>query len=248
MRKRLISHPLFQAVIGRAIGAYMLVVTATTRWRRVNEALALEVWTGAGPVIACAWHGRFFLLRATWRFSRGAQPVKMLISLSREGAIVTHAAHAIGTDVVRGSAAKGEKDKGGFAATREMLRHLDARGCVAMTPDGPRGPRMRAGMGPIQLAKLSGAPLLCLAWSTRWRRALGSWDRFILPAPFGRGAIVYGELIRVPRDADNAAMEAARAALERELNRISAEADTLVGVDVITPAEPRATRDLHPAA
>jgi lysophospholipid acyltransferase (LPLAT)-like uncharacterized protein len=92
------------------------------------------------------------------------------------------------------------------------------------------------------LAKLSGAPLLPMAWSSNSRRVLGSWDSFILPYPFGRGARVWGEPIHVPRDADDAQMEAARLALEAELNRVSRRADELAGVAPIEPA-PALTRE-----
>ncbi|MES1202916.1 MAG: hypothetical protein ABUS57_15875, partial [Pseudomonadota bacterium] len=72
-----------------------------------------------------------------------------------------------------------------------------------------------------------------------WRIVMGSWDSFILPLPFGRGALVWGELIHVPRDANAEQIEVARVALENELNRISAEADRLAGAPVIEPAPPR---------
>jgi lysophospholipid acyltransferase (LPLAT)-like uncharacterized protein len=236
MLKRLIASSFFQALIGRAIGCYMLLVGWSARWRRINLETAEAVWKGAGPVIACIWHGRFLLVHSTWAVGRGGQPAKMLISQSREGGVVTHASRMVGADVIRGSAAKRAQEKGGFQAMRDMLRHLESGGCMCLTPDGPRGPRMRASMGPVQLAKLSGAPLMPIAWSIRWRIVLDSWDRLILPLPFSTGAIVYGALVHVARDADAAAMEDARAALEAEMNRIAAEADRAAGAPVIDPA------------
>lgn len=242
MLKTLLGSPIVQFLIGRTIGLYMLLVGVTTRWRKVNRTRVEQVWAGNEGVIACIWHGRFILVHKMWAFGPGAQKARFLISQSREGGVVVHASRTVGADVIRGSAAKSGKSKGGFEAMREMMRWLEEHGCIGMTPDGPRGPRMRAKLGPIQLAKLSGAPILPLAWSTRWRIVFGSWDQFILPLPFGRGALVWGELIRVPRDADSDAMETARLALEAELNRISAEADRVAGAPVIEPAEPSARR------
>ncbi|HVY84276.1 MAG TPA: lysophospholipid acyltransferase family protein [Caulobacterales bacterium] len=242
MLKQLLASPIVQFLIGRAIGLYMHLVGVTTRWRMVNRAGVERVWAGREGVIACIWHGRFFLVHKMWRFDRRTQKPWFLISQSREGGVVTHASRTVGADVIRGSAAKGAKRKGGFEAMREILRLIAQNDVVGMTPDGPRGPRMHASIGPIQVAKLSGAPILPLAWSTKWRIVMGSWDRFILPLPFGRGARVWGELIHVPRDADAEQMEAARLALENELNRISAEADRLAGAPVIEPAPPRETK------
>jgi len=236
MLKQLLANPIVQFLIGRTIGGYMLLVNWTTRWRSVNRAQAERIWSESGGVIACVWHGRFVLTHALWRFRAPAQPVKFLISLSREGGLVTHTARAVGAEVVRGSAAKGAKRKGGFEATREMKRHIDAGGCVGLTPDGPRGPRMRAKLGPVQLAKMTGAPLFPIVWSTRWRLTMKSWDRFLLPLPFGPGALVWGEPILVARDADDAALEAARAALEAEMIRITNEADRIAGAPLIEPA------------
>lgn len=247
--KRLLGSPFMQMLIGRAIGLYMHFVGLTTRWRDVNRAAVERVWAEGGPVIACIWHNRFMLVHKMWGFGPGFQTAKMLISQSREGGVVTHASKTVGADVIRGSSAKGGQSKGGLGALREMLRHLSHNGCICLTPDGPRGPRMRAKMSPIQLAKMSGAPIIALAWSSNRRKTFQSWDRFLLPLPFGRGARVWSEPIRVAKDADEAAMEDARAQLEAELNRISAEADRLAGAPVIEPdARPARVESPAPAA
>ena len=235
MLKTILGNPALQFLIGKTIGFYMLVVGWTTHWRSVNRAVPERFWAEGGGLIACIWHGRFMLVHTLWKFDGKAQPAKFLISASREGGVVIHASRTVGADVIRGSAAKGTKRKGGFEALREMKRHVDEGGIIGMTPDGPRGPRMRAKMGPIQLAKLSGAPLLPLVWSTKHRLVMRSWDRFVFPLPFGPGALVWGNPISVPRDADDAAMEAARAALEAEMLRITAEADRLAGAPIMEP-------------
>lgn len=221
----------------------MALVGTTTRWNRVNAAAQAPYRHDAqARAILCVWHGRFMEAHALWVFGRGAPKCKFLISRSREGGIITHAARTIGVDVIRGSAAKRNQQKGGFEAGRELLRHIENGGAIGMTPDGPRGPRMRARMGVVQVAKLAQAPLLCLAWSTRWRIVFNSWDQFILPLPFGRGALVWAPPIAPPSpDADSAELERVRAKLEAELNRISAEADRLAGVPVIEPAPAHAS-------
>lgn len=249
MLKTVLGNPVAQFLIGRAIGLYMLLVGSTTRWRRVNREAVEPYWRGDGRLVACIWHGRFIQLHKLWAFGPGFTKGKVLISRSREGAIVAHASRTVGADVIRGSSAKGARQKGGFEAGRELVRHIEAGGTIGMTPDGPRGPRMRARLGPVQVAKIAQAPLLCLAWSTRWRIVFESWDRFILPLPFGRGALVWGDPIAPPPpDADAAAMEACRLRLEQEMNRISAEADRLAGAPVIEPAPARAQPAGEPEA
>ncbi len=238
-------------MLGRLIGGYMLLVGVTTRWTMINREAAEPFWRpDGGKVIGCSWHGRFSLIHKMWSFGRGVPKAKMLISQSREGGIVAHTALTVGAEVIRGSAGKpGKQLKGGVEAMRHMARHLEAGGTIAMTPDGPRGPRMRAKRGPIHLAKIAGAPLLALAWSTKNRIVFNdSWDKFVLPLPFGAGVRIWGNPIAPPSaDASDDEVEAVRLALEIEMNRIAAEADRLAGVPVIEPAPPRSASMMEAA-
>ena len=240
MLKYLLGNPIFQFLIGRTMGLYMLLVGVTTRWTRVNRAAVEPFWGGEGRLVACIWHGRFTLVHKLWSFGGGKTKGVFLISRSREGGIVAHASRTVGADVIRGSAAKGGQQKGGREAGREIMRHIEGGGCSGMTPDGPRGPRMRAKMGPVQIARMAQAPLIGLAWSTSHRIVMESWDRFILPLPFGKGALIWSDPIDPPAlDASDAEMEAVRLRLEMEMIRISADADRLAGVAVIEAAPPR---------
>jgi lysophospholipid acyltransferase (LPLAT)-like uncharacterized protein len=236
--RSILGNPFVQFLIGRTIGLYMLFVGVTTRWTRVNRAAVEPFWrTDGGKVIGCIWHGRFSLIHKNWAFGPGIPKAKMLISQSREGGIVAHTSRTVGAEVIRGSAAKRGQQKGGVEAMRAMARHIEGGGVIAMTPDGPRGPRMRVKRGPIQLAKLAGAPLIGVTWSTSNRIVFDSWDRFILPLPFGRGALIWTDPIDPPAmDASDAEFEAVRLKLENEMNRIAAEADRIAGVEVIEPA------------
>ena len=248
MLKTLLGNPVFQYVVGRTIGFYMLFVGITTRWERVNQAAIEPFWRGEGKMIGCIWHGRFTLIHKMWRFGRGIPPAKMLISRSREGGLVSWVSRTVGAEVIRGSAAKRGQQKGGVEATLQMARHLDGGGVIAMTPDGPRGPRMRAKRGAVQLARLAGASLMGVTWATSNRIVFqGSWDKFVFPLPFGRGALVWTDPIPVPEDANAETMERLRLQLETEMIRIAAEADRIAGVDAIEPAPPRPMAE-HPDA
>jgi hypothetical protein len=236
MLKALLGNPVFQFLVGRTIGLYMLLVGWTTRWTCINRTAIDPISHGGKKSLLCIWHGRFMLLHRMWVFGRGATKARMLISRSREGGVVAHAARTVGADVVRGSTAKRGQQRGGTEAGREIVRHLNEGLAIGVTPDGPRGPRMRATMGPVQIARLAQAPLAPMAWSTRWKVVAKSWDRFYLPLPFGRGVLIWGNLIAPPPPgASGAEMERVRAALEAELNLITAEADRLAGGLVIEP-------------
>ena len=240
MLKTLLGNPVFQYVVGRAIGFYRLFVGVTTRWERVNEDAAAQFWTGDGRMIAGIWHGRFTLIHKMWRFNKGVRRAKMLISRSREGGLVAWVSRTVGAEVIRGSAAKRGQQKGGVEAALQIKGHLDEGGVVAMTPDGPRGPRMRIKRSTVQLARLANAALLGVTWATSNRIVVeGSWDKFVFPLPFGRGALIWTDPIPVPSDADDAELERLRVKFEMEMNRIAAQADHIAGVAAIEPAPPR---------
>ena len=164
----------------------------------------------------------------------------MLISLSPDGVFVARAAELVGRTVVRGSSSKknadGEtEDKGALQAFRQMMSHASKGGCVGITPDGPRGPRMRAQIGAVRVAKISKVPLLPSAFAVKGAKYAKSWDRFHIPPLFSSGVIVFRPPIEVPPRADEGQMEAVRLQLEAELTSAMQEADRLVGGPVIEP-------------
>jgi lysophospholipid acyltransferase (LPLAT)-like uncharacterized protein len=232
-----------QGALSLILAAYIVLVRRTTRWNVVNREIVEGVWRDGGPIIGAVWHARVLMTVAAWPKKRNdVQPPKILISMSPDGEFVARAAELLKVGVIRGSSAKAQKQKGGAAAFREMLEHLRNGGCMAITPDGPRGPRMRASLGAIRLAKMSGAPILLYAWSTNRRIVFNSWDRFVLPLPFGRGFILWGGLIHVPHDADLPQLVALQQQLERDLTALTQEADRLAGVPTVQPADPNEKR------
>lgn len=228
---------LLYRLLGRVLGSWMIFCGWMTRWTWVDRKIAEDHWASGQPVIVCFWHGRMMEAHVGWKPKDGAPHTHMLVSKSKDGAIIATACEMVGMHVLRGSTDRAGKSKGGVEALRFMLRALKDGRSVAVTPDGPRGPRMRVQEGVIQLAKLSGAPIVCMGWATSHRLVFDSWDRFQLPLPFGRGVFVWGGPIRVPRDADAAATEAARLAVENEITRISHEADRRLGLAPIEPAQ-----------
>jgi lysophospholipid acyltransferase (LPLAT)-like uncharacterized protein len=90
------------------------------------------------------------------------------------------------------------------------------------TPAGPRGPRRVAAPGVAQVAALSGAPVLPCAAQVSRRRVLRSWDRMVIPRPFGRGAVVVGRAIQVPREGWEASLPEIAAALDAAADRADA--------------------------
>lgn len=219
----------------RLVSFYVWLVFSSSHWTIVRGEIPQRFWDRQEPFILAFWHGRIAMMVFSWQ--RKAR-ISMLISRHRDGEMIAKVIARYGFDSIRGSAAKpgSDKAKGGQAALKAMLRLLRDGESVGITPDGPRGPRMRASDGASAIARLSGAPVVPAAFATRARRVLSSWDRFILPLPFTRGVFVWGDPVHVDRKADDSALERARQAIEDGLNAVTQEADRLVGQSVIEPA------------
>lgn len=207
---------------------YIRLVFLSGRWEVVNGEVPTAYWDRGAPFILAFWHGRIMMMPYCWR---RRQPINMLISQHRDGQIIARTVSHFGIDTIAGSTSKG-----GMAALRSMLKALKSGQCVGITPDGPRGPRMRASDGIVQLARLSGRPVIPCTFAATRRRVLGSWDRFILPLPWGRGVFVWGQPITVPADASPAALENLRRAIEDDLNALTERADRQLGHQPIEPA------------
>lgn len=229
----LLRSPAAQALLGGIVAAYLGATLRTLRWRRENQAAIEAVWDAGGPVIVCFWHGRIALSPACWPMDRvragRAQEPRALISLSPDGAFIAGAMARLGFPAIRGSSTKDwdkAKRKGGASAFREVLRWLKGGGGVALTPDGPRGPAEAMAEGAALLAARSGAPVMLVGLACRPCVRLNSWDRTVLPLPFGRGAVVWAGPLAAPADRDSLA--SVRADWAAALSDATARAEALV--------------------
>lgn len=236
--KSILRSELITRVLGRMIWAYMVIIASTMRWTVEGMDEAKSDWEKTNGVVLAGWHSQIMMLPSGWRrhLSHWTEPKRraaMLVSLSRDGEAVARAVGHLNIDLIRGSASnkkKQKKDKGGVRAVVEATRHLKSDGLLCITPDGPRGPREIVSAGVIMIAQRSGAAILPYSLSTSPRKRLNSWDRFVIPTPFGKGAIVYGPMLSVPRDADPEAM---RAELQSRMDAGQARADEIVGVPTL---------------
>ena len=228
--RRLRQNAALQAVTAQAVGAYLAFALRTTRWTLVGEAHLAAAIAGA-PVIATFWHDRLPLIPALWPIMqrRGATGTPhVLISKHRDGRFIAAIVQRFGVRVVHGSSSKNNSardmaDKGAVTSVRALLGILAAGEHILITPDGPRGPARRAAPGVAQIAALSGVPVLPMAAQTTRARRLPTWDRTILPLPFGRGVIAVGAPMAVPRRDWAASLPAIEAALDA----VADEADRL---------------------
>ncbi|MEM7056420.1 MAG: lysophospholipid acyltransferase family protein [Pseudomonadota bacterium] len=245
MRLRLdgVARWLRQSASGRwlssIVGAfYMRLVNWTTRWSIEGRENYDRALTGETGVIAVGWHGRLFM--SVFWVPRGRQRryTVAMISNNRDGDLISALVARFGVVAVRGSTYDREKrrDKGGveaFVGAEAALR--DRKALIAITPDGPRGPRMRAQHGAARLSIVTRAPVQPITFSARKAKVLHNWDRFMVPWPFGSGLQIYGETLNPPDRDDDATVAAYALQIEEELNRITALADRRCGQAEVPP-------------
>lgn len=199
------------SVVSGVAYAIVRLVNSTIRTRLVNPPAE-----GTSAII-CGWHGKSFLFADRFR-NRG---FGVIISHSKDGEIQASIFRRLGYRVIRGSTGRG-----GVRAAVEGIRLLREGGSLAMTPDGPRGPSGVVQGGVMLMAQKSGALLVPVGIVARpcWRIEK-SWDRYMVPMPFGRGLMVFGDGIAVPADANEEAVEEIRVRFEQEIHRLEAEAE-----------------------
>nr|WP_273546039.1 lysophospholipid acyltransferase family protein [Xanthobacter sp. NFM-26] len=225
MWRRLRTNRAFQVAAGTTFAQYFKFVAHTTRFV-IEPPDIFETIDERMPVIMTFWHGQHFLTPFAMKPHHQA---KVLISRHADAQINAIAAEKLGVGTIRGSGATSRRDfhrKGGVSATYEILATLEAGINVAMTADVPKIAR-KVGMGVVTIARYSGRPIIPLAMATGNRITLKSWDRASLNLPFSRGAAVVGEPVFVARDADDAALAAARDLLQSRLEAITARAEAL---------------------
>ncbi len=234
----LLRYRLVRAFACRAAAGHIRLVRATGRWTIENADTVSRRVAEGKPFIACFWHGRLLMIPHAWAYSA---PMHILISHHRDGRLIADVLNRFGIGAIAGSSSRG-----GEAAVLRMIRTLRQGEFVGLTPDGPRGPRMRASLGVIRTAHRTGVPIVPVSFAASRRRVLGSWDRFVLPLPFARGVIGIGEFIEIPRDADAETLERLRRRLEDDLNTLTCELDARFGFEAIEAAPPAA--DCAPVA
>jgi lysophospholipid acyltransferase (LPLAT)-like uncharacterized protein len=200
------------------LGAWAVrAVAATLRLTAVGEEHVRPFWERDRPVICATWHGRILMLPCLYGWRRR---VHVMASHSTDGELVARFVGRFGFEAVRGSTSRG-----GSEALRRLVRLLRHGSAVAVAPDGPRGPRGIVQRGVIALARITGAPVLPLAFSAHPAWRLRSWDEFLIPKPFARGVVCFGPPLWVPGDTDRPGQEAVRKELEARLHRLTWRAD-----------------------
>lgn len=208
---------LFTRILPRIIYETVLLWCFTIHVRNKNEQGENYFSKKPGRYILTLWHSRIFYL--FYHYRRRAD-FHLLISPSQDGSLFAKIAVLMGYSVLRGSTFGRA-----VPAARSLVKLLRSNQTIVLVADGSRGPRHKAQPGSIQLASMTGMPVIPLTFDAKYRVQLNSWDRFIIPLPFTRCTLNFGEPIHVPRYASKDIIREKQLQLEAELNRITLESN-----------------------
>lgn len=189
---------------------------STVRYQSVGPQPHLQFINKGEHVIYTLWHGRLLPLAYYYKHKQ----IATMISRSQDGEHLRLILESWGYTSVRGSSSRGSG-----AALRDIVRVARKGTSLAMTPDGPRGPRQVLKRGVLMTAQLTGLPLIPISAGVSRAWWIEGWDRFLLPKPFSKAYVFYGEPVFVPRGASEAELDDLAQHVEHVLNELTKQAD-----------------------
>ena len=200
-----ITSQLATALLYRLIRAY----SWTFRIKVENEDDWLTYLKNGGTVLICIWHQQFFPAIRYFKKYQKYNP-SLMISRSKDGEIIAGVAKRTGWHPVRGSSSRG-----GSEALHGMIDRLKTSRLSGHVVDGPRGPAGIVKSGVIRMAHTTGAMVVPFYTSAEKAWYMNSWDKFMLPKPFAKVTLRFGEMIKFDPSENNEDFEKQRLRLEK---------------------------------
>ena len=201
----------------KSIGFLFYLITKficfSIRWKCYDEDQKSKIINNKDQYIFCCWHNRLFLGPHLLPRNR---IINALQSSHSDGMITSIAFKYLGMNVILGSSMKG-----GMQAFRKMVKCIQNGESIAITPDGPKGPKETVKEGVIKLAQITGIPIVPLVWSTKKFKLIDSWDNFVIPFPFSKGIYTFGKPIYVDKKISENNFEILRLEVESEIKRLT---------------------------
>lgn len=225
---------LFQQLICLIILNYMKLVYLTSKKVFVNEDLFLEAIKNKEPIIISFWHNRLMMAPFVTIKPRKLYPNYNFMTLASnhgDGRFVGKIMERIGLNSIYGSSRDGRKSSRGIdlKSLKQIINGLKQGFSLGITPDGPRGPNQKINGEIVKIARLSGAKILALSYSSSRHKKLNTWDKFYIPKPFSKLCFYYDDsLISVPKSASDEEMQIIKEKVEERMNFVQSASEKAV--------------------
>ena len=215
--KRFSKTHIGQKLIGFLFYSITSLISRSIRWEYLVENEKSNIFNSNEEYIFCCWHNKLFLGPHLLPRNR---IINALQSSHSDGMVTSLAFKYLGMNVILGSS-----KKGGMQAFRKMVKCIKSGESVAITPDGPKGPKEKVKEGIIKLAQITETSIIPLVWTTNKFKLINSWDNFVIPYPFSKGVYSFGKPIYIKKKINEYELEIARQNLENEIKRLTKEVE-----------------------
>ena len=215
--KRFSKTHIGQKLIGFLFYSITSLISRSIRWEYLVENKKSNIFNSNEEYIFCCWHNKLFLGPHLLPRNR---IINALQSSHSDGMVTSLAFKYLGMNVILGSS-----KKGGMQAFRKMVKCIKLGESVAITPDGPKGPKEKVKEGIIKLAQITETSIIPLVWTTNKFKLINSWDNFVIPYPFSKGVYSFGKPIYVKKQINKYELETARQNLENEIKRLTKQVE-----------------------
>ena len=215
--KKILRTKLAYSVICWVGAKYIKFVSFTNSWSFINKKYVENLWKKNEAFILCFWHGRLLMMPLSWNKKK---KINVLISTHSDGQLLSKTVKHFNIETITGSSSKG-----GSEAIRNIIKSLKSGISIGMTPDGPRGPRMKVNSAIIKIASLTGHKIVPLSYSVKKKFFLNSWDKFLVALPFGKGCFIWGKPIKIKKNISTNEDLKLSKRLENNLLKLTKKAD-----------------------
>ena len=215
--KKILRTKLAYSVICWIGAKYIKFVSFTNSWSFINKKYVENLWKKNEAFILCFWHGRLLMMPLSWNKEK---KINVLISAHSDGQLLSKTVKHFNIETITGSSSQG-----GSEAIRNIIKSLKSGISIGMTPDGPRGPRMKVNSAIIKIASLTGHKIVPLSYSVKKKFFLNSWDKFLVALPFGKGCFIWGKPIKIKKNISTNEDLKLSKRLENNLLKLTKKAD-----------------------
>ena len=209
IRKKLLKHFIVQQLLALIAFIYIVFVKITSNIKYENIDSPTKYWKNKKPFILAFWHGQLMTFSYTWKINKKLNILASSHSDGRFGASIARYFKVNNIPISSDS---------NNLSLRPIFKILNSNNYIAITPDGPRGPKEKVSEGIIKIAKISKVPIIPVGFGSSKNFCLKSWDSFLITLPFSKCRIVWGDSITIPENLEDKEIEIYKKLIEEKIN------------------------------
>tara|TARA_Y100000746_G_scaffold40292_1_gene29968 strand:- start:1350 stop:2030 length:681 start_codon:yes stop_codon:yes gene_type:complete len=209
IRKKLLKHFIVQQLLALIAFIYIVFVKITSNIKYENIDSPKKYWQNKKPFILAFWHGQLMTFSYTWKINKKLNILASSHSDGRFGASIARYFKLNNIPISSDS---------NNLSLRPIFKILNSNNYIAITPDGPRGPKEKVSEGIIKIAKISKVPIIPVGFGSSKNFCLKSWDSFLITLPFSKCRIVWGDSITIPENLEDQEIATYKKIIEEKIN------------------------------